>query len=1016
MRNILAFVLLAIFGPLLAKPVQLSNSKLKVVYDQQKLSFYSNNSENPFVKEATLTDFSVDRAEVEKTTHPIFGTGSALILSDKQKNLVKISLFETLPFVMIQKIINNSTKEELKIAKMPLFEGQVDLGVGASSLKTISTAGLRVANKPAGSYMFLAVGNPKNNQGVVCAWLTTQRGSGIVFSESTDDKVLLKARIDYGDLRIPAGKTAESEVLLVGYGSDVRTQLEAYGDAIALNMKINLHPQPTIYCTWYHGGASNDKKITENTDFASTNLKQYGLSVMQIDDSWQDGIKNNGPKRDFSKVDPKGPYPLGMKKTADYIKSKGMTAGIWYIPFAGSWYDACWQDKMDLFLKEGEKSDNYFNKIKIANKPVFEKGNVPYDASWGGTCLDLTNPKAQDYVAFIANRLSKEWGYKYFKMDGLWTGCGTRIQYVNSEYKDDDLGTQIRFNTSITPIEGYVKGFQTIRKAAGDDVFMLGCCAPQNMRSFGAAMGRVDAMRVGPDNGANLSALPSGAKFATRVFFLNKRVWYNDPDPGYPRADLPLEVAQTFLSWISLSGSLHGTSEQYADLPSERLDLLRKSMPSHDLKTVRPVDYLERDVPAVWHLTDKRDAVQKDVIGLFNFDVDKAQNISCLLNRVDLPKAERYIGFDFWSNKFIPPVSGVISGYLAVGACKIISVRPETNYPQVVSTSRHLTQGVVDLTNEKWNAGSQTLSATSQIIAKDEYEVRVVVPTADNGWLVDNITTSDSSVKTTFVQEGNTIRAKMNSLKDQKLDWSIHFKTGAVRSLEAKIPVVNATIDLDQIVVRWTHTSPYQYRISKNGKLLGELSEESFVDKDLKLGETYKYGVQAKSWNGRWTEVSEVSLTMPTSYKTPPVPPMPTVSCSGLKAAKGDVKNNLSYSGQDITMDGKVQSNCIGVPFKKNVNYKVPSGLGKFVSTVFMENGEGVDPNYKCVFAIYGDVLEMGEPPVELARSPGLKPGEIWHFNVALNPRYKQINLVSRPLGSSSVKADVVWVNAGFVK
>ena len=58
----------------------------------------------------------------------------------------------------------------------------------------------------------------------------------------------------------------------------------------------------------------------------------------------------------------------------------------------------------------------------------------------------------------------------------------------------------------------------------------------------------------------------------------------------------------------------------------------------------------------------------------------------------------------------------------------------------------------------------------------------------------------------------------------------------------------------------------------------------------------------------------------------------------------------------------------------------------------------------------------MGEPPVELVRSPGLKPGEIWNFNIALNPRYKQIKLVSRPFGSSSAKANVVWVNAGFVK
>ena len=44
-------------------------------------------------------------------------------------------------------------------------------------------------------------------------------------------------------------------------------------------------------------------------------LTGYGLNFLQIDDQWQVA------RRDFTSHNPKGPYPGGMKKTADAIKA-----------------------------------------------------------------------------------------------------------------------------------------------------------------------------------------------------------------------------------------------------------------------------------------------------------------------------------------------------------------------------------------------------------------------------------------------------------------------------------------------------------------------------------------------------------------------------------------------------------------------------------------------------------------------------------------------------------------------
>ena len=84
-------------------------------------------------------------------------------------------------------------------------------------------------------------------------------------------------------------------------------------------------------------------------------LKPFGFSVIQIDDKWQDGVSRDGPKRIFTRHRADGPYPSGMKATADYIKSRGLTPGLWYMPYAATSYDPYYADKQQLFaMKDGK--------------------------------------------------------------------------------------------------------------------------------------------------------------------------------------------------------------------------------------------------------------------------------------------------------------------------------------------------------------------------------------------------------------------------------------------------------------------------------------------------------------------------------------------------------------------------------------------------------------------------------------------------------------------------------------
>ena len=135
----------------------------------------------------------------------------------------------------------------------------------------------------------------------------------------------------------------------------------------------------------------------------------------------------------------------------------------------------------------------------------------PYETAWGGTCLDLTNPDVREYVRTVADRIVNEWGFRYLKLDGLWTGTATKQQYVNSGFKDDGIGDAVFHDPNVTNIEAYRSGLKLVRETVGRKTFILGCNGPQNMRSYGGAFGLVDAMRVGPRQRRRVGSLAARA-------------------------------------------------------------------------------------------------------------------------------------------------------------------------------------------------------------------------------------------------------------------------------------------------------------------------------------------------------------------------------------------------------------------------------------------------------------------------------------------------------------------------
>ena len=77
-------------------------------------------------------------------------------------------------------------------------------------------------------------------------------------------------------------------------------------------------------------------------------------------------------------------------------------------------------------------------------------------------------------------------------------------------------------------------------------------------------------------------------------------------------------------------------------------------------------------------------------------------------------------------------------------SCRILAVRPMADRPQLISTSRHITQGVVDVAEEAWDVRGKKLNGVSRVVGGDPYELRIAKP-ASGEWKLTEVTLSDAT-------------------------------------------------------------------------------------------------------------------------------------------------------------------------------------------------------------------------------------------------------------------------------
>ena len=91
--------------------------------------------------------------------------------------------------------------------------------------------------------------------------------------------------------------------------------------------------------------------------------------------------------------------------------------------------------------------------------------------------------------------------------------------------------------------------------------------------------------------------------------------------------------------------------------------------------------------------------------------------------RIGLSARKKYYAYDFWNNRFVGCVkgSGVLRASLRAEEALIFSVREVVDHPQVLSTNRHIMQGMMELHEVRWDEAGKTLSGWADVVGGEPF-------------------------------------------------------------------------------------------------------------------------------------------------------------------------------------------------------------------------------------------------------------------------------------------------------
>ncbi len=728
---------------------------------------------------------------------------------------------------------------------------------------------------------------------------------------------------------------------------------------------------PAGWCSWYfYYQEIGEDEIKRNADWIAQNLKDYGAVYVQIDDGWQGTGHGLGENRDWTTIDKR--FPGGMAGLAAYIKSRGLKPGIWLAPHGQSNEAVVKMNHGAFMLKPDGSSAS---------------------STWEGRFLvDPSTPESRQYLKDLFSTISA-WGYEYFKIDGQ--------PIVVREYRNKKSSMQ---HPQDDTDELYRETLASIRAAIGPDRYLLGCwVVPLE------GVGLMNGSRIGAD------VLPNwdGFKFALRAtmeyYFLHNIAWYADPDVLVVRSPLPLEQARAWATLQGLTGQSLLTSDRLSDLSAERVELLRRVYPAVDIV---PMDLFKSERnKRIWDLKVNHLGRSYDVVGLFNFDETKAAPMYVSWKDLGLPEDKPVHVFDFWNKEYLGAWEQGISVDVSPTSTRVLTLLPQEDHPQLISTSRHLTQGWVDLVSQDYNAINNSYHGRSRVIRNDPYEVRFVFPRGKNFVIKQaSARSANGRLAARITNHQGWATVEFNSPRTNEVTWNVYFAPAQVYHFPVREPqnLWAERAGIDGANLRWTvqHQPAVGYQIWLNGRLLGSTPTQVFALRGLNLVTNYSAEVRTVWQDGT---ISEKKAQLQFTLKQLLPDEVYVSELDPLRQTPGwrQAEFNRNFNGGGLSIGGTHFEKGIGMPTNSEIEFELNRTYRSFSALV------GIDDEHKnkdsvVEFVVLGDGKELWRSG-GMKKADGLKSVKLDVGNVQ-----RLLLRVTREGEGGRIHAD--WAEAKLVK
>ena len=689
---------------------------------------------------------------------------------------------------------------------------------------------------------------------------------------------------------------------------------------------------PSGWCSWYfYYQEISEDEVKRNADWIAQNLKDYGAVYVQIDDGWQGTGHGLGDNRDWTTIDKR--FAGGMPGLAAYIKSLGLKPGIWLAP-------------------HGQSNETV---VKL-NHGVFllKPDGSSASSTWEGRFLvDPSTPESRLYLKDLFSTLSR-WGYEYFKIDGQ--------PIVIREYRNNKSSMK-------HPVDDTDKLYRdtlaSIRAAIGPDRYLLGCWViPLE------GVGLMNGSRIGAD------VLPNwdGFKFALRAtmeyYFLHNVAWYTDPDVLVVRSPLSLEQARAWATLQGLTGQSLLTSDRLSDLSTDRVELLRRVYPAVDIV---PMDLFKSERnKRIWDLKVNHLGRNYDVVGVFNFDETKAVPTYVSWKDLGLPEDKLVHVFDFWNKEYLGAWEKGVSLDLAPASTRVLTLLPEEDHPQLISTSRHLTQGWVDLVSQAYNPANNSYQGRSRVIRNDPYELRFVFPRGKNFVIKQaSARSANARLAVKISNHQGWATAEINSPRTAEVTWNVSFAPTDVYHFPVREPqnIWAERAGIDGANLRWTvqHQPAAGYQVWLNGKLMGFTPTQVFALVGLNPSVSYNAEVKTVWQDGT---VSEKSARLSFILKQLLPDEVYFSELDPLRQTSGwrQSEFNRNFNGGGLSIAGRHFEKGIGMPTNSEIEFELNGTYASFAALV------GIDDEHNNKESIV-EFFVLGDGK-ELWRSGGMKKAD----------------------------------------